>query len=643
MRWPPKKIQKSYPCAVHSSLKALPFPMPNLGKKEMIERIKNLHSALIAERDEELSRFTALIENQSFAERIKEGITLYPIEYINERYGTFEDLILDFKINPLQDVYQFSSNGRIELFSSNQPEKLEGIILQSKGDTLSIILKEQESPDWIKEGKLGLNALPDTRKTDLQLKTLERILAEDLRIVHQFYHPPKEETYGRELVEFDEMNPSQNEAISHILSANPFHIIHGPPGTGKTRTLVKAIIEATKLGKKVMVAAPSNAAVDHITRSLSVFTKSIVRVGNSFKIAADILPLTLKHQVQNDSYMDVVKRLKKQMETVRKKAFAYKRNFDKEAYAERKALRYELRELRKDIRKIESDISTVCLERAQLVTGTFTALNDKRLKGIEFDLICVDEAGQAVEPAIWSIAHFAPQLVLAGDPLQLPPTLFTREAEKLGLGVSLIEKGIELGIPTTLLNIQYRMNDSIMQFSNAAFYEHQLQSAPENADQVLPNDEWKAIEFIDTAGCGYDEINNEEGGISNVGEMELVQKRLAEIADSNFSIGIISPYRKQVNDLRELLEATSIYIQTIDSFQGQERDIILVSLVRSNTANQIGFLSDYRRMNVALTRAKRKLIVIGDSATLGNDRFYQDFLDYVEKEGSYRSGWEFME
>lgn len=608
----------------------------------MKERIKNLHSALIAERDEELNRFTALIENQSFAERIKVGITLYPIEYTNERYGTFGDLILDFKINPLQDVYQFSSNGRIELFSSHQAEKLEGIILQSKGDILSIILNEQESPDWIKDGKLGLNALPDTRTTDIQLKTLERILTEDLRIVHQFYHPPKEETYATELLTFEEMNPSQNEAISHILSANPFHIIHGPPGTGKTRTLVKAILEATKSGKKVMVAAPSNAAVDHITRSLSTHTDSIVRVGNSFKIAPDILPITLKHQIQSDSYMDVVKRLKKQMETVRKKAFAYKRNFDKEAYAERKALRIELRELRKDIRKIESDISTVCLERAQIVTGTFTALNDKRLKGMEFDLICVDEAGQALEPAIWSIGHFAPQLVLAGDPLQLPPTLFTREAEQLGLGISLIEKGIELGIPTTLLNIQYRMNDSIMQFSNAAFYNLQLQSAPENASQMLPNDGWKAIEFIDTAGCGYDEINNEEGGIANLGEMELIQKRLAEIEDRNFSIGIISPYRKQVNDLRELLETESIYIQTIDSFQGQERDIILVSLVRSNTANQIGFLSDYRRMNVALTRAKRKLIIIGDSATLGNDRFYQDFLDYVEKEGSYRSGWEFM-
>lgn len=608
----------------------------------MKERIKKLHTALIAERDEELNRFTALIENQSFAERIKEGITLYPIEFINERYGTFEDLILDFKINPLQDIYQFSSNGRIELFSSQQSEKVEGIILQTKGDLVSIILKEQETPDWIKEGKLGLNALPDTRTTDIQLKTLERILKDELRLAHQFYHPPTEETYAVEKLTFEEMNPSQNEAISHILSSNPFHIIHGPPGTGKTKTLVKAIIEAVNAGQKVMVAAPSNAAVDHITRSLAVFSDAVVRVGNSFKISPDILPLTLKHQIQNDRYMEVVKRLKKQMETVRKKAFAYKRNFDKEAYAERKALRLELRELRKDIRKIEMDISSVCLERAQIVTGTFTALNDKRLKGMDFDLICVDEAGQALEPAIWSIGHFAPKLILAGDPLQLPPTLFTREAERLGLGISLIEEGISLGISTTLLNIQYRMNDSIMQFSNAAFYKNQVQSSPSVAEQILPDDGWKALEFIDTAGCGYDEINNEEGGISNPGEMELVQKRIAELPFSSHSIGIISPYRKQVNDLRDTLEEELIYIQTIDSFQGQERDIIIVSLVRSNSANQIGFLTDYRRMNVALTRAKRKLIVIGDSSTLGSDRFYQEFLDYVEKHGTYRSGWEFM-
>lgn len=609
----------------------------------MKERIKNLIQALELEREAELSRYTSLIETQPLTERIKEGVTLYPVAFVSERYGAFDDLILVFKINPLQDSYTFSSNGRIELFSAQQPEKVEGIIVESRNDEVSVMLSENEAPDWIKNGKLGLNALPDTRTTDLQLKTLARILTDELRLPHLFYHPPKEAQYSVENLTFDDFNSSQNQAISNLISSNPFHIIHGPPGTGKTRTLVKAILQSAAAGKKVMVAAPSNAAVDHITLCLAAETSSLVRVGNSFKIADEVLPYTLKMQILNNAFMDVVKRLKKTAETVRKKAFAYKRNFDKEAYAERKALRAELRDLRKDIRQIEDDVSVTCLKQAQIITGTFIGLNDKRLKGMNFDVIFVDEAGQALESAIWTIAHFAPRMILAGDPFQLPPTLFTREAEKLGLGKSLIEMGIELGIPTTLLNIQYRMNDKIMQFSNAAFYENQLHSAPEVAGQTTSNEPWEAIEFIDTAGCGYEEENDENGGIQNSGEVHLIKKRLAEFDVTNERIGIISPYRKQVAILRESLEETPHFIQTIDSFQGQERDIILVSLVRSNTTNQVGFLSDYRRMNVALTRAKKKLVVIGDSATLGNDKFYAEFLDYVEKNGSYRSGWEFMD
>ncbi|MCC7454461.1 MAG: hypothetical protein IT222_09865, partial [Crocinitomix sp.] len=305
-------------------------------------------------------------------------------------------------------------------------------------------------------------------------------------------------------------------------------------------------------------------------------------------------------------------------------------------------LKRELSALQKDIRGIENEIAYDLLDTSQIITGTFMGLQDKRLSKLKFDAVFVDEAGQALEPAIWSVAHFAPKLFLAGDPLQLPPTLLSQEAEKLGLAVSLIEKGIELGNSTTLLDVQYRMNDQIMQFSNQQFYESKLSSSDLVKSASLIGDDFEPVEFIDTAGSGYEEEQDELGGIFNLGEINLIQQRLETLEISERSIGIISPYRLQINKLREVFPDQKITIQTIDGFQGQEKEVIILSLVRSNKINVIGFLKDYRRMNVAMTRAKLKLIVIGDSSTLGKDRFYEDFLNYVEKNGSYRSAWEFM-
>lgn len=609
----------------------------------MKERIRDLIQAISIEREAELNRFSTLLEDQTIKARISEGLTLYPIKYLNEGYSNFEELMLEFSIHPDQDPYQFSANGKVQLFTGHGNETVNGIVSSYRNGQLSIICSEGDTPDWIKSGKLGLNALPDTRTWDIQLKTLERILAaDDLPIAKKFYAQPAKQDYSIAQIDFNGFNPSQNAAISALLSENPFHIVHGPPGTGKTKTLVKAILQLAAQGKRVLVAAPSNAAVDHITRSISTENSAVVRIGNSFKISEDVQPYTLKNRIVEHQLMDVVRRLKKDAEAIRKRAFKYKRNFGKEEYQERKQLRRALNETRKDIRQIERDIAQNCIEKAQIITGTFMGLQDYQLKQVEFDAIFVDEAGQALEPAIWAIAHYAPKLFLAGDPLQLPPTLFSPEAKKLGLGISLIEKGIELGIPTTLLNVQYRMNAKIMQFSNDWFYGSALSAAKTVSDICLENETFLPIEFIDTAGCGFDEKKDESGGISNLGELDMVQKRLAESDVSGISIGIISPYRKQVQLLKETLSNHVNDCQTIDSFQGQERDLIILSLVRSNEKGTIGFLADYRRMNVAMTRAKKKLILIGDSATIGTDHFYQKLLDYIEQNGTYRSAWEFL-
>lgn len=608
----------------------------------MQARIHNLKKAIEFERQAELDRYAELINGQSIKDRIAAGITLYPVDFSNEQYTAFDDLLLEFKINENQDPYQFSSNGKVCLFSENNTETLEGIVASFKNGILSIQLENNEKPDWIKSGKIGLNALPDTRTADIQLATLRTIEAGELPLTTRFYKIGAKQEYSVEQLEFDGFNPSQNKAINHLMANNPFHIIHGPPGTGKTKTLVKAIVQMAAAGKRVMVAAPSNAAVDNITIAIARENSSLVRMGNSFKIAENVQHFTLKSQVLNSPFMDVVKRLKKEAEAIRKKAFKYKRNFDKEAYQERKRLRKELKEIRHDIRKIEQEMSLGFINSAQIITGTFIGLQHKNLRHLNFDAVFVDEAGQAVEPSIWTVSHYAPKLFMAGDPCQLPPTLFTNKATSLGLGISLIEQGIKLGIPTTLLDVQYRMNHKIMQFSNTQFYEGKLTAHESVSNQTLASDEYETIEFIDTAGCGYSETRDESGGISNLGEVEIIQKRLAEIILDKISVGIISPYRRQVSLIEESIIEQENNAQTIDSFQGQEKDLIIVSLVRSNENGTIGFLKDYRRMNVALTRAKKKLIIIGDSATVGNDTFYKELLDYIEKEGTYRSAWEYI-
>lgn len=609
----------------------------------MLERFSQLKKALLLEREEELSRSKNILNNYSIADRVSEGSTLYPVQYLSNQYDAFENLIIKIQYNITQVDQNFGSNERVSIFSSSEKETLDGVIVQNKGNELQIQILDDEIPDWLSNGKIGLNTVSDTRTIDIQIETVERILKGDLKIANNFYKQSKKISFGVENIAIPNLNPSQNEALSFALSANPFTIIHGPPGTGKTSTLVALIQNLLKQGKRVMVAAPSNASVDYITLELLKHTKKLLRLGNSFKIDDLVSPYTLREQLLNSKEITLVNRLKKETEVIRKKAFRFKRSFGKADFIERKNLKKELRALRSDIRKIEKDLTHSLIDTAQVITGTFIALQNTKLQKVPFDCVIVDEAGQAVEPAIWSIAHFADKLILAGDPFQLPPTIFSNTSIKLGLGLSLIEQGINLEVPTFLLNVQYRMNDLIMQFSNDKFYRNKLMSGEKNANSKISSDIFKAIEFIDTSGCGYEEETTPNGGLKNEGEIEVIDKRLKELNLENKTIGIISPYRFQVNLMSSYFVQPLLTVQTIDSFQGQERDIIIISLVRSNESGTIGFLNDYRRMNVAMTRAKKKLIIIGDSATIGGDPFYGDLLGYIEQKGTYRSAWEFID
>ncbi|MBL7747543.1 MAG: IGHMBP2 family helicase, partial [Chitinophagaceae bacterium] len=274
-------------------------------------------------------------------------------------------------------------------------------------------------------------------------------------------------------------------------------------------------------------------------------------------------------------------------------------------------------------------------EEAEVIAGTPIGLYDAGVDHLHFKTLVIDEAGQCIEPLAWCIFPLADKIVLAGDHWQLPPTVLSHEAARLGFNRSVLEKAITTTPNVYLLNTQYRMRPAIAGFSSNYFYNGLLLTA-DHLINAGPH-----ITFIDTAGSGYNEVHGPDGtSLQNEGELQIVRKIIETESLDITRTALISPYSGQVSAAKEVL-SPAIRISTIDSFQGQEKEIIIVSLVRSNDDGDIGFLKDYRRMNVAITRAKEQLIVIGDSATIGADPFYNAFLTYIEQQGNYRTVWEF--
>ena len=294
-----------------------------------------------------------------------------------------------------------------------------------------------------------------------------------------------------------------------------------------------------------------------------------------------------------------------------------------------------MKSIRTEIKKIQSYNEEKLYAAAEVIAGTPIGLYDAKTKQLNFNTLVIDEAGQCIEPLAWCIFPLAQKYVLAGDHLQLPPTVLSQEAARMGLQQSILEASIERVNPVFLLNTQYRMRESIAGFSSNYFYNNLLQTATHLMDTGVH------LSFIDTAGSGLNEANGSNGmSLQNEGELVIAQKLIATENLDPLTTAFISPYAGQVAAARELLPK-EMRISTIDSFQGQEQHTVILSLVRSNDEGDIGFLKDYRRMNVAITRAKEQHFVIGDSSTIGGDAFYHSFLTYMEKKGCYRTVWEF--
>lgn len=629
------------------------------------EHFINLLNLLTQEKDEDLAQYQQKMQSTSFKERRANGVLWHPCTLVESKFDAGERLIIQVS-KPKEHQYSHSfSNGKlVEVFSiSDETQSLKGVVNKVKDDFMYITINADDFPNWIAYNKIGVQLLFDDRSyREMQWALNELIKTESKRLVEL-----QKKILGYEKPYFLEekytgvsaLNKSQQKAVEKVLGAQDFAIIHGPPGTGKTTTLVEAIKETLKRESQVLVCAPSNAAVDLLTEKLTQQGISVVRIGHPARIDDEILNQTLESKIAQHQDFKLLKDLRKRAEEYFKLGGKWKRNFGQSEREQRKMLLAEARSLKKDAERTHDEIVDDVLFSTRVIACTLVGANHPKLKELKFSTCFIDEAGQALEPASWIPIIKSNKVVFAGDHLQLPPTVKSYEAGEKGLKETLFEKAIKVNQADVLLNEQYRMNEDIMNFSSRVFYKGILKANEHNAHlKVFPNDQ--PVEFLDTAGTGFFEAQHPETRSSfNQEEAKLIFKHLnnykEEVLGIGYdlpqSIGIISPYKAQVELITQMLDESDwepnfkrkITINTVDGFQGQERDMIYISLVRSNETGEIGFLSDERRMNVALTRAKRKLVVIGDSATIASkSKFYNEFLDYINEVEAYRSAFELI-
>mgnify|MGYP001324582844 CR=1 FL=1 len=534
---------------------------------------------------------------------------------------------------------------------------LRGVVSQRRDGAVSVAVASlPEELEDIERWRIDLSS--DEISSQRQRSALERAAAArgdrlaQLRDVLLGQREPEFDEPREEQVLDSGLNPTQQAAVEFALSARDVALIHGPPGTGKTTTVVELIRRAVRRGDKVLACGPSNMAVDNLLSRLLVHGERAVRLGHPARVMPELRSHTLDLLVERHDDVRVARKLVKDALALFRRASRTTRA--KPEPGARREMRSEARLLLADARRLEDQAVEHILDTADILCATVTGLDESLLGARRFDLVVIDEACQGTEPGAWIPLLRAGRVVLAGDHCQLPPTVRSDQAQRRGLGVSLFERLADAsgGKLARRLDVQYRMHRAIMEFSSDEFYEsgliadaavesHVLTGLPQVASVPLTE---SPLEFIDTAGAGYDEELEPDGESRlNRREADLVVARVAALVASGVSpaaIGVITPYAAQARLLTERLPHEALEVDTVDGFQGREKEAILISLVRSNEQGEIGFLADTRRMNVAMTRARRKLIIVGDSATLASDPFYARLIASCERLGAYRTVWE---
>ena len=565
------------------------------------------------------------------------------------------------------------------------PALAEGVVTRVEEDSITVVLQEGSEEDLEGSGTLRLEKVANEvtyRRLKQTLKDLEgqpspgeglrRIAFEGLEPRVQADPGVAETagpTEGGACFANAGLDESQQRAVRLALGSKDLALVHGPPGTGKTTAVVEIVLQEVARGSRVLACASSNVAVDNLVERLARARKGlkIVRVGHPARLLPEVLAHSLEAQVLRSDSTKLAKKMQKEMRKITQKISRLKPH----QRAERRGLRAELRQLAKEERQRHSGAAADVMQGAQVIACTLSGTGSYNLKGHTFDIVVVDEAAQALEISTWSALLKAPRAVLAGDHLQLPPTVLSPEAESGGLGRTLFERlvrrhGHRCG---TMLTVQYRMHEAIMRWSSEELYggrleahsdvaRHSLVELPgargqeESAFETHSGPSLSALEsplvFFDSTGCDLDEREDEEGSRLNEGEAEAALRHARDLVEAGVrpeDVGIISPYNGQVSLLRALRpeELRSVEISTVDGFQGREKEAIIISTVRANADRAVGFLSDRRRMNVAVTRARRQCALVGCGETLAGDPFLARLAEYFTEHGDYRCAQELLD
>ncbi len=623
----------------------------------------------------EKEAFRKLTEQMGMQRKVKRGDAWYPLRVGKSFYNSLNQRAIEVFRTSDQDIEHNFEFGRPVMFFKvkNEEGKVKnstlkyfsftGTVNYVDGDRMVITVPDSAPLLDLQQAteEIGVQLSFDETSYKLMFEALDRTMkAKNNRLAYLrdlFYSHQKAAKFTFEPMRFPWLNPTQEKAVNEVLWAKDVAIVHGPPGTGKTTTLVEAINETLMRESQVLVCAQSNMAVDWISEKLVDRGVNVLRIGNPTRVNDKMLGFTYERRFEAHPDYPQLWAIRKAIRELRKN-----RKKGSESYHQK------LERLKSRATELEIRINSELLGEARVIACTLVGSAHRLLEGMKFGTLFIDEAAQALEAACWIPMRRASRVILAGDHCQLPPTVKSIAALRAGLGKTLMERIAENKPEVvTLLKIQYRMNEEIMRFSSDWFYHGEVESAPQIKYRSILEDD-SPITWIDTSneenqvtiegddvvsGEKRDDMNfheqfvGESFGRINKAEADLTLLTLAEyltqvgkrrVLEESIDVGIISPYRAQVQYLKRLLKKYEFFkpyrrlisVNTVDGFQGQERDVILISLVRSNDEGQIGFLKDLRRMNVAMTRARMKLIILGDKSTMTKHPFYQKLWEYVE-------------
>jgi len=628
-----------------------------------IAQLQQQRHLLQQEYQEEKEAYRLHTQSMGLARKVTRGDAWFPLRVGRTYYNSLNQYCIEVTRQADEEIdHNFEYGKPVVFFGAEVPEGdlkqagsiryygFTGTISYVDGDRMVVAIPEGHALELQNaQSPVGVQLFFDETSYRIMFDALDRVIsAKGNRLAYLrdlFYGRQRAETFTFDAMRFPWLNTSQERAVNDVLRAKDVRVLHGPPGTGKTTTLVEAINETLMRETQVLVCAQSNTAVDWISEKLVDCGISVLRIGNPTRFNDKMLSFTYEHRFADHPDYPKLWQVRRTMREMRRK-----RRESGERFHQR------LDRLKEIAVELEVRINNDIFGQVRVIASTLVGAGNKLLDGKKFGTVFIDEAAQALEAACWIPIRRASRVIFAGDHCQLPPTVKSLEALKGGLGKTLMERIVENKPEcVSLLQVQYRMNDEIMQFSSDYFYHGQMRSAPEVAHRLIHEGDAPILWFdTSTIEIGDDEKNDfkeqfvgETFGRINKGEANLTLSLLQiyfqrvgkqRILDDRIDVGIISPYRAQVQYLRRLIKKRAFFkpfrhlisVNTVDGFQGQERDVILISLVRANDKGQIGFLRDLRRMNVAITRARMKLFILGDATTMTRHPFYQRLYNYIQ-------------